>query len=119
MSALTFLIVAVIKIAIPLGVLLPVVAYTVWLERKVVGRMQNRWGPSRVGPFGLLQPLADGLKFLFKEDLAPPHVHKVLYIAAPMIAVICALTSIAVIPVGNVVAIAGIQTPLQITDVNI
>ncbi len=66
MSALTFLIVAVIKIAVTLGVLLTVVAYTVWLERKVVGRMQNRWGPSRVGPFGLLQPLADGIKFLLQ-----------------------------------------------------
>ena len=79
-------------------VLLTAVAYTVWLERKVVGHMQNRWGPTRVGPFGLLQPLADGVKFIFKEDLTPPHVYKPLYIAAPMIAVIFALTSIAVIP---------------------
>ena len=55
MSAWTFLIVAVIKIAVTLGVLLTVVAYTVWLERKVVGHIQNRWGPQRVGPFGLLQ----------------------------------------------------------------
>jgi len=76
---------------------LTAVAYTVWLERKVVGRMQNRWGPTRVGPFGLLQPAADGIKFLFKEDLTPPHVYKPLYIAAPLIAVIFALTSIAVI----------------------
>ena len=60
-------------------VLLTAVAYTVWLERKVVGHMQNRWGPTRVGPFGLLQPLADGVKFLFKEDLTPPHVYKPLY----------------------------------------
>jgi NADH-quinone oxidoreductase subunit H len=95
------------------------VAYTVWLERKVVGHIQNRWGPTRVGPFGLLQPLADGVKFLFKEDLTPPHVHKLLYTAAPMIAVIFALTSIAVIPIGNVVQVGGLQIPLQITDVNI
>src|SRR5437868_6798539 len=81
--------------------------------------MQNRWGPSRVGPFGLLQPLADGAKFLFKEDLIPPHVYKPLYIAAPMLSVIFALTSIAVIPVGNWVDIAGMHIPLQITDVNI
>jgi NADH-quinone oxidoreductase subunit H len=54
-----------------LGLLLTAVAYTVWLERKVVGHMQNRWGPTRVGPFGLLQPAADGMKFLFKEDLLP------------------------------------------------
>ena len=87
-----------IKTVLALFVLLTAVAYTVWLERKVVGHMQNRWGPTRVGPFGLLQPLADGVKFLFKEDLTPPHVYKPLYIAAPMIAVVFALTSIAVIP---------------------
>src|SRR5207253_22013 len=100
-------------------VLLTAVAYSVWLERKVIGHIQNRWGPTRVGPFGLLQPLADGIKFLFKEDLTPPHVYKPLYIAAPMLAVALALTSIAVIPIGNWVTIGGIQTPLQITDVNI
>src|SRR5216117_4342288 len=119
MDLTTFIIVSVIKIALILFVLLTAVAYTVWLERKVVGRMQNRWGPTRVGPFGLLQPAADGVKFLFKEDLTPPHVYKPLYIAAPMLAVALALTSIAVIPIGNWVTIGGIQTPLQITDVNI
>jgi NADH-quinone oxidoreductase subunit H len=117
MSALTFLIVAVIKIAITLGVLLTVVAYTVWLERKVVGRMQNRWGPSRVGPFGLLQPLADGAKFLLKEDLTPPYVEKHLYLLAPALAVIMALTSIAMIPIGPIVHLFGISTPVQITGV--
>jgi len=110
---------SVIKSVIVLFVLLTSVAYTVWLERKVVGRMQNRWGPTRVGPFGLLQPAADGIKFLFKEDLLPPHVDKPLFIAAPMIAVIFALTSISVIPFGNPVTIAGYTIPLQITtDVN-
>ena len=96
-----YLVASVIKSAIVLVVLLTAVAYTVWLERKVVGHMQNRWGPTRVGPFGLLQPAADGLKFLFKEDLTPPHVYKPLFLAAPLIAVIFALTSIAVIPFGN------------------
>src|SRR6266576_5037931 len=115
---LTFVIVSVIKSAITLVVLLTAVAYTVWLERKVVGRMQNRWGPTRVGPFGLLQPAADGVKFLFKEDLTPPHVYKPLYIAAPIIAVVFALTSIALIPFGNSVHILGYDIPLQITDVN-
>src|SRR5262245_24746818 len=81
--------------------------------------MQNRWGPTRVGPFGLLQPLADGLKFIFKEDLTPPHVYKPLYIAAPMIAVMFALTSISVIPIGNAVTVGNFSTPIQITDVNI
>ena len=119
LSIALFIIVSIIKIALILFVLLTAVAYTVWLERKVVGHMQNRWGPTRVGPFGLLQPAADGVKFLFKEDLTPPHVYKPLYIAAPMIAVIFAVTSIAVIPFGNSVTIAGYDIPLQITDVNI
>ncbi|MBV8052793.1 MAG: NADH-quinone oxidoreductase subunit NuoH [Acidobacteriaceae bacterium] len=119
MSITAFIIVSVIKIVIALAVLLTAVAYTVWLERKVVGHIQNRWGPTRVGPFGLLQPLADGLKFIFKEDLTPPHVYKPLYIAAPMIALVFALTSISVIPIGNWVNVGGISTPLQITDVNI
>src|SRR5438445_414007 len=115
----SFTVVSVIKTVIALIVLLTAVAYSVWLERKVVGHIQNRWGPTRVGPFGLLQPLADGIKFLFKEDLTPPHVYKPLYIAAPMIAVTLALTSISVIPIGNWVTVGGIRTPLQITDVNI
>jgi NADH-quinone oxidoreductase subunit H len=119
LSVTAFIIVSIIKIAIAVFVLLTAVAYTVWLERKVVGHIQNRWGPTRVGPFGLLQPLADGVKFIFKEDLTPPHVYKPLYIAAPMIALIFALTSISVIPVGNWVSVAGFSTPLQITDVNI
>jgi len=108
-----FILVSVIKSAIILFVLLTAVAYTVWLERKVVGHMQNRWGPTRVGPFGLLQPAADGLKFLFKEDLTPPHVYKPLFLAAPMIAVIFALTSIAVIPFGNSIPIFGYSIPFR------
>jgi NADH-quinone oxidoreductase subunit H len=115
----TFILVSVIKSVITLFVLLTAVAYTVWLERKVVGHMQNRWGPTRVGPFGLLQPAADGIKFLFKEDLTPPHVYRPLYIAAPLIAVVCALTSISVIPIGNWFTLFGLHIPLEITDVNI
>jgi NADH-quinone oxidoreductase subunit H len=116
---LVFIIASLIKTALALAVVLTAVAYSVWLERKVVGHMQNRWGPTRVGPFGLLQPAADGIKFLFKEDLTPPHVYKPLYVAAPMIAVIFALTSIALIPVGNNVKILGYDIPLQISDINI
>ena len=114
-----YIVASVVKSAIVLLVLLTAVAYTVWLERKVVGHMQNRWGPTRVGPFGLLQPAADGIKFLFKEDLTPPHVYKPLYIGAPLIAVIFALTSISVIPFGNDIVIGGYVIPLQIaTNVN-
>ena len=118
-NLLFFLIASVVKIVLVIFILLTAVAYTVWLERKVVGHMQNRWGPSRVGPFGLLQPAADGIKFLFKEDLTPPHVYRPLFIAAPMIAVICALTSISVVPFGTSVTIFGHVVPLQITDLNI
>jgi NADH-quinone oxidoreductase subunit H len=113
-----YILASVIKSAVVLFVLLTAVAYTVWLERKVVGHMQNRWGPTRVGPFGLLQPAADGIKFLFKEDLTPPHVYKPLFLAAPLIAVIFALTSISVIPFGNAVTFRSYSIPLQITDVN-
>jgi NADH-quinone oxidoreductase subunit H len=114
-----FVLISFVKTVIAIIVLLTAVAYTVWLERKVVGHIQNRWGPTYVGPFGLLQPLADGLKFIFKEDLTPPHVYKPLYIEAPMISLIFALTSIAVIPIGNWVVVGDWSTPLQITDVNI
>jgi len=119
LSNTTFVIASVIKILIFLGALLTIVAYTVLLERKVVGRIQNRWGPSRVGPFGIWQPLADGLKFILKEDLTPPYVHKFLYIAAPMLALTTALVSISLIPIGGWINIAGVHTPIQITDTNI
>jgi NADH-quinone oxidoreductase subunit H len=115
----TYILVSLIKILVAVFILLTAVAYTTLLERKVVAHMQNRWGPSRVGPFGIWQPLADGLKFIFKEDLTPPYAYKPLYLAAPMIALVTALTSIAVIPVGPWITVAGISTPLQITDVNI
>jgi NADH-quinone oxidoreductase subunit H len=114
-----FILVSVIKSMIVLGLLLTADAYTVWLERKVVGHMQNRWGPTRVGPFGLLQPAADGLKFFFKEDLTPPHVYKPLFLAAPVLSLICALTSISVVPFGNSITIGGWRIPLQITDLDI
>src|SRR5947209_15838796 len=112
-----FIIFAAIKIALVAFLLLTGVAYTTWLERKVVGRIQNRWGPTRVGPFGLLQPLADGVKFILKEDMVPDNVHKGLYILAPMLALCMALISIAVIPFGETITVNGTQTALQITGV--
>ena len=100
-------------------VLMTAAAYSVWLERKVSAHIQNRWGPTKVGPFGLLQPLADGVKFIFKEDLVEANVYKPLYIAAPIIAMMFALTSIAVIPFGNWVEVGPWGTYLQVTDMNI
>jgi len=119
LSITTFIVVTVIKVVIALVVMLTAVAYSTWLERKVVGHIQNRWGPQRVGPFGLLQPLADGAKFILKEDLTPPYVHKPLYLAAPILSLVLALTSISLVPIGNWITVDGIETPLEITDVNI
>jgi len=114
----TYILVAVIKIALVVFIMLTGVAYTTLLERKVVARIQNRWGPTRVGPFGLLQPLADGVKFILKEDLVPSNVHKGLYILAPMLALAMSLVSFAIIPFGESISIAGLTIPLQITGIH-
>jgi NADH-quinone oxidoreductase subunit H len=119
MNIWIFAIVSIVKSVAVIFVLLTAVAYSVWLERKVSARIQNRWGPTKVGPFGLLQPLADGVKFIFKEDLTQPYVYKTLYIAAPIIAVVFAISAISVIPFGNTITIGPITTALQITDLNI
>jgi len=115
---LTFLLLNVLKIVVVLVITLTAVAYTVLLERKIIGRMQNRWGPSRVGPFGLLQPLTDGIKLFLKEDLMPLAIEKPLFLAAPIIALTCALVSIAVVPFGAVTRIRGVDL-FQIADLNI
>ncbi|GAC1663957.1 MAG: NADH-quinone oxidoreductase subunit NuoH [Candidatus Acidiferrum sp.] len=94
------LIITIVKIALLLFIVLTVNAYLTWFERKLVAHMQSRWGPHRVGPHGLLQPLADGLKFLFKEDPTPAGVDKFVYYLAPLLALALALTSIAIIPFG-------------------
>jgi len=106
-----------LKILIITHVLLGAVAYTVWLERKVIGHMQNRWGPTRVGWFGLLQPIADGIKFILKEDLLPPGVNKFFFLLAPLLAVALGLTSLALIPFGETVTIFGRVIPMQISGI--
>ena len=114
----TFLLLSILKIAVVLVITLTAVAYTVLLERKVLGRMQNRWGPSRVGPFGLLQPLADGIKLFLKEDLMPSASERFLFVLAPIIALTCALISIAVVPFGAVTRVEGVDM-FNIADINI
>jgi NADH-quinone oxidoreductase subunit H len=94
------LLITIVKIVLLLFIVLTVNAYLTWFERKVVAHMQSRWGPHRVGPHGLLQPLADGVKFLFKEDPTPAGVDKFVYFLAPLLALALALTSIALIPFG-------------------
>jgi len=117
-----FLVISIIKIAVVLVITLTAVAYTVLLERKVLGRLQNRWGPSRVGPFGLLQPLADGIKLFLKEDMMPLAVERPLFILAPLIALSCALVSISMVPFGHqtFINVNGTRVDLfQISDINI
>src|SRR3990170_8769022 len=86
------------KIVVVLAVLLTTVAYAVWFERKLLAHMQSRWGPTRVGPHGLLQPIADAIKLLTKEDIVPSGVFRLVYLAAPALAMITALLAFAVIP---------------------
>ncbi|MGH9690988.1 MAG: NADH-quinone oxidoreductase subunit NuoH [Candidatus Acidiferrales bacterium] len=94
------LVVSLVKIAVLLFIVMTALAYLTWFERKVVARIQSRWGPYYVGAHGLLQPLADGLKFLFKEDMTPPTSDKFVYALAPFLALALALTAIALIPFG-------------------
>jgi NADH-quinone oxidoreductase subunit H len=118
----TFLLLSILKVVVVLVITLTAVAYTVLLERKVLGRIQNRWGPSRVGPFGLLQPLADGIKLFLKEDLMPMASERPLFIIAPIIALTCALISIAVVPFGGMqtVKVNGVGVEMfNIADLNI
>ena len=119
MGLIGFFVVSLVKCLVVLFILLTAVAYIQLAERKIVGRMQSRVGPTRVGPFGLLQPAADAIKFILKEDVTPDTAHKFLYVLAPMLAVVLALLSVTVIPIGPIVTLFGIQTPLQITDINV
>ena len=89
----------------------------IWFERRVIGRMQQRPGPNRTGPFGLLQTLADGVKLALKEDIIPKAADKVVYIIAPMISASLCFVSFAIIPFGPSVNIFGHLTPLQLTDI--
>ena len=115
------LLIHLIKIACVIGVMLTIVAYTVLAERKICAWMQDRIGPNRVGPFGLLQPLADGLKFAFKEDVLPNHVNKVYFTLAPVISMVPALITIAVVPWGSQLVIPGLAEPVKgvIADLNV
>src|SRR5207302_2636444 len=115
----SFIFISVVKAAVIFAVLMTTLAYLQWVERKVIAHVQVRPGPYRVGPHGLLQPLADVIKLLTKEDLLPPYVNKPLYLAAPFLAVTMALLAISVIPFGPVIEVFGYQTMMQLTDLNI
>lgn len=108
-----------LKLVAVLGVTILMVAYATWLERKVIGHMQTRLGPMRTGWHGLLQPIADGLKLFFKEDIIPSQASKVSFLLAPMMILVPALVTVAVIPFGPDVVFKNFTVPLQITDLNI
>src|SRR6202790_3459603 len=125
---MNFYLLSLIKTAIVVGILLQVLAYLQWIERKVIAHVQLRVGPRRVGPHGLLQPLADVIKLITKEDMMPSHVNKVFWFLAPFIAVLFALIPIAVIPFGTELSLPAINfgpihtpaitTAMQLTDLD-
>lgn len=107
------------KILVAFAVTMLIVAYATWVERKVIGRMQTRMGPTMTGPKGLLQPIADGLKLFFKEEIIPAEASKFAFIIAPMMLLGPSLIAVAVLPFGGDLVIGDYIVPLQITDLNI
>ncbi|WP_423739503.1 NADH-quinone oxidoreductase subunit NuoH [Desulfuromonas soudanensis] len=116
---LWFLVAMLVKILVVFVVVLLIVAYTTWVERKVIGHMQTRLGPMETGWHGLLQPIADGLKLFFKEDIIPSEASKVSFILAPMMILVPAFITVAVIPFGPDIVVGGYVIPMQITDLNV
>jgi NADH-quinone oxidoreductase subunit H len=119
MNYLLGLIVLFIKIAVMLGGLLLVASYLVWLERKLLARLQIRLGPNRAGIFGLLQPIADAIKLLTKEDIVPSAADGVIFRLAPAVVAVTAMLMFAVVPLGPDIRLFGRQVPMVITDLNV
>jgi NADH-quinone oxidoreductase subunit H len=124
-----FLIITVVKLALILFIFMTTLAYLQWVERKVIAHVQVRMGPSRVGPHGLLQPLADVIKLITKEGVMPPHVNSFFYLLAPFLAVFMALISISIIPFGTSLTIPAFtlggvtygpyRTMMELADINV
>ena len=115
----SFVIEKLILVSVIFVVTLVIAMYSTLAERKIAGFMQDRYGPDRAGLFGILQPLCDGGKFFFKEEIIPAGAHKVLFILGPTIAIITACISSAVIPWGQELQIGGRVVSLQVADVNV
>lgn len=113
---LTVVLIVIVKTFVTFGVLLVAVLFMVWFERKVIAAMQNRVGPDRAGPFGILQSLADGIKLFFKEDLLPDRADRRIFRLAPYLSAVPAFLAFSIVPLGGVVTIAGRQTRLQLAD---
>ena len=107
-----------IKIGVVFGIIMTTIAYMTWVERRVSAWIQDRRGPNRVGPFGLLQPVADGIKFLFKEAIIPAQAHRAIYLMAPAILFVPAMITFSVVPFGPPIRAFGFEIPLQIADVD-
>ena len=105
-----------LKVGIIFVFLLLTTMFLIWAERRVIGRMQNRPGPNRAGPFGLLQPIADALKLPLKEDIIPTGADKLIFVLAPIVSAAPAFVAFAIVPWGTTVSIFHHQTPLQLTD---
>ncbi len=116
---LTTLLLDAVRSAVILGGVLTAFAYVTLLERRLLARFQLRIGPNRVGPLGLLQPLADGIKLIFKESFIPSRADRFVYVVAPIISVVAALFVYAVIPIAPAVHLFGREVPLYVADVNV
>ncbi|NRQ32564.1 NADH-quinone oxidoreductase subunit NuoH [Nonomuraea sp. NN258] len=108
--------ITIIKAVMLFAFLMLGILFGVWFERKLISRMQHRYGPNRAGKFGLLQSVADGLKMGLKEDIFPNTVDRVLYLLAPVIMVIPAFLAFSIVPFGPMVNLFGVETPLQLVD---
>jgi len=108
-----------VKLGAVLGCLLFLAAYLVWAERKLLARLQIRLGPNRAGIFGLLQPIADALKMLTKEDIVPAAADRVIFLLAPAVVAVTALLMFAVVPFGPDLTIGGRRIPMVISDINV